>query len=73
MTSAKKITKRAFEKALSDLLRELQSTHPWVLRTIIEGFMEDKGLSEDQAIRKLAKLETTLAQLLEASQSMGEA
>jgi hypothetical protein len=73
MTSAKKITKRDFEKALSDLLRELRRTRPWLLEAMIEGLMEDKGLSEDQAIRKLAEFETSLEQLLEASQSVGEA
>jgi hypothetical protein len=70
---AKKLTKRDFEKSLSDLLRELRRTRPWLLEAMIEGLMEDKGLSEDKAIRKLAEFETTIANLLEASRSIGEA
>ena len=70
---AKKLTKRDFEKALGDLLRELRRTHPWLLQAIIEGLMEERGCSEDEAIRELAEFETRLKHMLEASQSIGEA
>ena len=70
---AKKLTRRDFEKALSDLLRELRRTHPWLLEAMIEGLMQDRGCSEDEAIRELAQFETTIKHLLEASQSLGEA
>jgi hypothetical protein len=70
---AKKLTKRDFEKALGDLLRELRRTQPWVLQAIIEDRMKHSGCSEDEAIRELAEFETLTKRLLEASQSIGEA
>jgi hypothetical protein len=70
---AKKLTKRDFEKAMSDLLRELRRTSGWVLEAIIEDRMEQTGCSEDEAIRWLAEFETLTKLLLEASQSIGEA
>lgn len=75
MTQAtkKKLTKRDFEKALSVLLREWRRTRPWLLQAMIEGVMEERGCSEDEAIRELAEFETTIKHLLEASQSIGEA
>jgi hypothetical protein len=69
---AKKLTKRDFEKTMSDLLRELRRAHPWVLQAMIEALMEERGCSEDEAIRELAEFETLTKRLLEASQSIGE-
>jgi hypothetical protein len=71
--NAKQLTMRDFEKSLSDLLREWRRTSPWLLEAMIEGLMEDKGCSRDEAIRELAEWETTLKQMLEASQRIGEA
>jgi hypothetical protein len=62
---AKKLTKRDFEKALSDLLRELRRTNPWLLQAMIEDLMDAKGCSEDEAIRMLAEFEMTARDMLE--------
>jgi hypothetical protein len=69
---AKKLTKRDFEKSLSDLLRALRRAHPWLLQALIEGVMEARHCSEDEAIRELAEFETTIKHLLR-SQGIGEA
>jgi len=71
--NTKKLTKRDVEKTLSDLLRELRRTSPWMLEAIIEDRMEQTGCSEDEAIRWLAEFETLTERLLKASQSIGEA
>jgi hypothetical protein len=65
--------KRQFESAAADVLRELERCSPGLLAAIIEETMRDKDCTRDEAIRWLAEFETTLKQLLEASQSIGEA
>lgn len=69
---AKRLTKRDFETALSDLQREWRRTSPWLLQTFIEGLMMERGCSRDEAIRELAEFERTLVHLIEASRSIGE-
>lgn len=68
MSAKKKLTMRDAEKAFSDLLREFQRCPGWLLETIIESMMNDMDCSGDEAIRELAQFETTLKDLLEASQ-----
>jgi hypothetical protein len=68
MTQAnKKPTMRDAEKALGDLLREFERCPGWLLEALIEGMMKERGYGSDEAIRELAKFETNLKDMLEAS------